>query len=304
MAVINTVLAAKQHRLIHRARILSEIRAFFVHHHFLEVETPHRIPCNAPELYVDPIPSGDHSLHTSPELCMKRLLAAGYPRIFQLCHCWRHAERGQKHLPEFTMLEWYRAHSDYTELMVDCEALLQHLVPTATLHYQGMKIDITRPYERLTLEQSFSRYAPVSLQHAIASDCFEEHYCQYVEPQLGITTPTIIYDFPTSMAALARSKDDDPLHAERFELYIAGVEIANAFSELTDIDEQRSRFTSEEQQRRKLGKPPLPLPEPFLKELPAMPPSAGIALGIDRLVMLLTDAATIDQVVAFCPEEL
>lgn len=304
MATYNNGLASKQQRLIQRARILSEIRAFFVQHQFLEVETPHRIPCNAPELYIDPIPSGDHYLHTSPELCMKRLLAAGYPLIFQLCHCWRSAERGQKHLPEFTMLEWYRSNSDYTKLMTDCEGLIRHLVPSKTLHYQGEMIDLTAPFERLTLEHAFSLHAPVTLQHAIDSDCFEEHYSQYVEPQLGTTKPTIIYDFPISMAALARIKEDDPQYAERFELYIAGVEIANAFSELTDADEQRQRFTLEEQQRRNLGKPPTELPEPFLNELAAMPLSAGIALGIDRLVMLLTNANAIDEVVAFCPEDL
>lgn len=304
MAEYNNGLASKQQRLIQRARILSEIRAFFTLDHFLEVETPQRIPCNAPELYIDPVASGDHSLHTSPELCMKRLLAAGYPRIFQICHCWRAAERGQKHLPEFTMLEWYRSHSDYTELMLDCEKLIRHLVPSATLVYQNQQIDLTTAFERLTLEQSFDRYAPVSLQQALADDCFEEHYCQYVEPQLGITKPTFIHDFPTSMAALARTKNNDPLHAERFELYIAGVEIANAFSELTDAEEQRQRFTVEEQQRRALGKQPSALPEPFLTELSLMPPSAGIALGIDRLIMLLTDADTIDKVVAFCPEDL
>ncbi|MBW2185424.1 MAG: EF-P lysine aminoacylase GenX [Deltaproteobacteria bacterium] len=304
MAAYNNGLASKQQRLIQRARILSEIRAFFGQHQFLEVETPQRIPCNAPELYIDPIASDDHSLHTSPELCMKRLLAAGYPLIFQLCHCWRSAERGQKHLPEFTMLEWYRSNSDYNELMLDCERLIRHLVPTGILQYQEVKIDLTTPFERLTLEQAFMLHAPVTLQHAIDNDCFEEHYSQYVEPQLGTTKPTIIYDFPTSMAALACIKDDDPQHAERFELYIAGVEVANAFSELTDAEEQRRRFTVEEQQRRDLGKAPTALPEPFLNELSLMPPSAGIALGIDRLVMLLTDADRIDEVVAFCPEDL
>ncbi len=304
MTTFNTGLAAKQQRLIQRARILAEIRAFFVEQQFLEVETPQRIPCNAPELYIDPIPSADHSLQTSPELCMKRLLAAGYPRIFQLCHCWRSSERGEKHLPEFTMLEWYRSHSDYNELMLDCEGFIRHLAPTEEIIYQGQRIDVTGGFERLTLEQAFSRYAPIALQQAIEDDCFEEHYSEHIEPQLGITKPTIIYDFPTSMAALARIKDDDPHHAERFELYIAGVEIANAFSELSDPDEQRQRFSAEEQQRRDLGKPATALPEPFLAELAAMPPSAGIALGIDRLIMLLTDANTIDQVVAFCPEDL
>ncbi|MEA3465701.1 MAG: EF-P lysine aminoacylase EpmA [Thermodesulfobacteriota bacterium] len=300
----NWGLTAKRQRLMRRAMILAEIRAFFVTNGFLEVETPQRIPANAPELYIDPIPSGNWALLTSPELCMKRLLAADYPLIFQLCHCWRNAERGSKHLPEFTLLEWYRAHSDYHQLMLDCEHLLTRLVPSGQLNYQGYLVDITPPFERITLEQAFSNYAPLSLDQVVEQNCFEEHYGQYVEPQLGRNKPTILYDFPTSMAALARIKPKEPQHAERFELYIAGLELANAFSELNDESEQRRRFDNDEQQRRSAGKQPYPLPEPFLRELTNMPESAGIALGIDRLVMLLTDAKTIDQVVAFTPEEL
>ena len=304
MADPNWGLTVKRQRLTSRARILTEIRAFFVSNEFLEVETPQRIPANAPELYIDPLPSGDWALHTSPELCMKRLLAAGYPLIFQLCHCWRNEERGAKHLPEFTLLEWYRVHSDYRQLMTDCEHLLTRLMPSGQLNYQEQQIDITPPFERLTLAQAFSNYAPLSLDQAMEQNCFEEHYGQYVEPQLGRNKPTILYDFPASMAALARLKPAKPQYAERFELYIAGLELANAFSELNDESEQRQRFDNEEQQRCSAGKQPYPLPESFLQELTNMPAAAGIALGIDRLVMLLTDAQTIDEVVAFTPEEL
>lgn len=300
----NWSLMAKRQRLTSRARILAEIRAFFVSNEFLEVETPQRIPANAPELYIDPLPSEHWVLHTSPELCMKRLLAAGYPLIFQLCHCWRNGERGSKHLPEFTLLEWYRSHSDYRQLMSDCEHLLARLVPSGILNYQGQQIDITPPFERITLAQAFQNYAPLSLHQAMEQNCFEEYYAQYVEPQLGRNKPTILYDFPAGMAALARLKPTEPQHAERFELYIAGVELGNAFSELSDANEQRQRFEKEEQLRRNNGKQPYPLPEPFLRELSNMPAAAGIALGIDRLVMLLTDAQTIDEVVAFTPEEL
>jgi len=300
----NWGLMAKQDKLTQRARILAEIRAFFVGETFLEVDTPQRIPCNAPELNIEPQSCGNWALHTSLELCMKRLLAAGYARIFQLCHCWRAHERGSKPLPEFTMLEWYRAHSDYTQLMRDCENLLRYLVPTQELTYHAYHIDLSTPFERITLEQSFLAYAPITLRQAIADNCFEEIYTEHVEPKLGTSKPTIIYDFPVSMAALARAKPDNPLVAERFELYIAGVELANAFSELTDEHEQRQRFVTEEQQRRDTGRQAYPLPEPFLAELSNMPPAAGIALGVDRLVMLLTAAENIAQVVAFTPEEL
>jgi lysyl-tRNA synthetase class 2 len=304
MADPNWGLAHKKTRLQTRARILSEIRAFFVAHDFLEVETPQRIPCNAPELYIDPQTSDTWALQTSPELCMKRLLAAGYSQIFQLCHCWRAAERGRKHLPEFTMLEWYRSNCDYQQLMVDCEQLINTLVPTQQLSYQGQHLDLSPPFEKITLEQAFTSYAPSSLAQALKDNCFEELYTEHVEPQLGRIKPSIIYDFPISMAALARPKADNPAYAERFELYVAGIEIANAFSELTDQQEQRQRFEHEEQQRRANGKQPYSLPEAFLHELANLPPAAGIALGVDRLIMLLTDADDIAQVVAFCPEDL
>jgi len=304
VATPNWALAAKKRRLTERARILTEIRAFFVADNFLEVETPYHIPSNAPEPYIDPQPCGNWALHTSPELCMKRLLAAGYERIFQLCHCWRAEEHGSKHLPEFTMLEWYRSNCDYRQLMQDCENLLTVLAANKNITYQGQQIDITPPFEQLTLKQAFINYAPLSLQQAINNNCFEEIYDRHVEPKLGNTKPTIIYDFPVSMASLAQVKKGDPLHAERFELYVAGLELANAFSELTDPEEQRRRFNADEQQRRSAGKAPYPLPEPFLRELDNMPPSSGIALGIDRLVMLLTDADDIQQVVTFCPQDL
>ncbi len=304
MSEPNWQLSNKRNNLIERARILTEIRAFFVAGNFLEVETPQRIPCNAPEPYIDPIASESWALQTSPELCMKRLLAAGYPLIFQICHCWRAAERGKKHLPEFTMLEWYRLNSDYNQLMDDCEQLLRYLIPTQQLNYRGQLIDISKPFERLSLTQAFNLYAPLSLHKTLAQDNFEEIYSQHVEPQLGQSTPTIIYDYPREMASLARTKHSEPNYAERFELYIAGVELANAFSELTDHHEQRQRFTDDEQLRRKMGKPAYPLPEKFLNELKAIPTAAGIALGIDRLIMLLTDCDEISNVVAFSPEEL
>ncbi|MBE0505032.1 MAG: EF-P lysine aminoacylase GenX [Desulfuromonadales bacterium] len=300
----NWQLAKRRPALEARARIVQTIRAFFMEQDFLEVETPQRIPVNAPELHIDAVRSGSWSLHTSPELCMKRLLAAGYPRLFQICRVWRDAERGRRHLPEFTMLEWYRADADYLDLMNDCEALLQALLPSGSLPVRDATIALAAPWQRLTVADAFSAYASLPLAQALAADRFDEVLSNEVEPRLGRERPTFLYDYPAGLAALARRKANQTDLAERFELYIAGVEIANAFSELTDPDEQRQRFSADEASRRQQGKEPLPLPEKFLSELANLPPSAGIALGLDRLVMLLTGAASIDAVVAFTPEEL
>ena len=301
---VNWRLAQRRSALEARARIVQTIRAFFMAQGFLEVETPLRIPVNAPELHIDAVQSGAWALHTSPELCMKRLLAAGYPRIFQICRVWRAAERGSRHLPEFTMLEWYRVDADYRNLMDDCEALLRALLPAGAFKVAGEEISLLAPWQRLTVAEAFAAYATLPLAQALAEDRFDEILSSEVEPQLGRERPTFLYDYPVQLAALARRKAAEPTLAERFELYIAGIEIANAFSELTDPGEQRLRFSAEEAARRVRGKEPLPLPEKFLAELVNLPPSAGIALGLDRLVMLLTGASTIDDVIAFSPEEL
>ena len=300
----NWQLAQRRPALEARARIVQTIRAFFIAEGFLEVETPQRIPVNAPELHIDAVRSGAWSLHTSPELCMKRLLAAGYPRIFQICRVWREAERGSRHLPEFTLLEWYRSDADYLNLMDDCEALLRVLVPAGSLPVRGTEIDLASPWERITVAEAFAAYASLSLAQALAADRFDELLSSEVEPRLGQLRPTFLYDYPAQLAALARHKTLHPELAERFELYVAGIEVANAFSELTDPAEQRQRFTADEAARRAQGKEPLLLPEKFLAELVNLPLAAGIALGVDRLVMLLIGAATIDAVVSFPPEEL
>lgn len=300
---VNWALARKRQNLIERARILEQVRAFFVGHGLLEVETPCRIPANAPELHIDAVESGEAVLHTSPELAMKRLLAAGYPDLFQLTRVWRLGERGSRHLPEFSLLEWYRRDADYTALMADCEALLRHLVPAGHLSWQGEVIDLTPPWPRLTVGAAFGRYASCSADAALASGRFDEILTVEVEPRLG-PGPVFLVDYPAPLAALARLKPGDPTVAERVELYLGRLELANGFSELIEPDEQRARFTADEAARRAAGKPPRSLPEPYLQELAALPPCAGIALGIDRLIMLLTDTAGIGEVVAFTPEQL
>jgi lysyl-tRNA synthetase class 2 len=300
----NWALTRKRPRLEQRARIVQMIRAFFVAREYLEVETPHRLPGNAPEAHIDAVTSGNWFLQTSPELCMKRLLAAGYEKLFQICRCWREGERGKRHLPEFTMLEWYAADCDYRRLMDECEILLRVLVPQENFTYQCETIDLSGPFERLTVSEAFERYATLGLVEALETDRFEELLTQQVEPHLGRGRPSFLIEYPSELAALARLHPERPHVAERFELYIAGIELANAFSELTDPEEQRRRFAADEAERRATGKPPYPVPEKFLTELAAMPEAAGIALGLDRLVMLLTDATTIDEVVTFSPELL
>jgi lysyl-tRNA synthetase class 2 len=300
----NWALTRKRSRLEHRARIVQMIRAFFIAREYLEVETPQRLPGNAPEAHIEAMTSADWFLHTSPELCMKRLLAAGYEKLFQICHCWRDGERGKRHLPEFTMLEWYAIDCDYRRLMDECEILLRALVPQEIITYQGETIALSGPFERLTVAEAFDRYARLGLAEALKTDRFDELLTLEVEPHLGRERPTFLIEYPSELAALARCHPERPQVAERFELYIAGIELANAFSELTDPDEQRRRFDADETERRAAGKPPYPVPDKFLSELAAMPEAAGIALGLDRLVMLLTDAISIDEVVTFTPELL
>lgn len=304
----NWTLAARRNALTARAAIIQEIRRFFVEGGYLEVETPLRIPAPAPEAHIDAITADGWFLQTSPELCMKRMLAAGYDRLFQVCRCWRAEERGRLHLSEFTMLEWYRANADYRDIMTDCEGLVRALAASLTrenaIRYRGNTIELAGEWERLTVREAFDRYSEISMEEALALDRFDEIMVESIEPMLGIGRPTFIHDYPASRGALARLKADDSSVAERFELYIGGLELANAFSELNDPVEQRRRFEQEAALREELRRQVYPLPEPFLAELATMPPSAGIALGVDRLVMVLLDAARIDDVVAFTPEEL
>ena len=239
---------------------------------------------------------------------MKRLLAAGYPRIFQICKCFRTGERGDRHLPEFTMLEWYREGTDYRTLMDDCESLItliaRELGFGGIFSRQGREIRLGIPWERITVREAFTRYATTTAAEALRMDRFDEILACEIEPHLGKDRPVFLYEYPVELGALARVKEGDPGIAERFELYFAGLELANAFSELIDAGEQRRRFEEASRERRRKGSPVYPMPERFLQALPRMAPSAGIALGVDRLVMLLTDKSRIDDVVAFTPESL
>jgi lysyl-tRNA synthetase class 2 len=298
-----------QKHLQRRARIIDTIRKFFVHNEYLEVETPIRIPAPAPEAHIDAVESGGWFLQTSPELCMKRLLAAGIHRIFQICKCFRQGERGRLHLPEMTLLEWYRVDSNYLDLMDECEALINTIArrngpQEDILFYQGKEIKLIPPWPRLSVSDAFEKFSPIPLNTVLEQGQFDDIMVERIEPNLGQTQPVFLYDYPASRGALARLKLQDLRYAERFELYIGGLEICNAFSELSDPIEQRERFERQQDHRRKSDKPVYPMPQKFLAALANMPAAAGNALGIDRLVMLFSDSNQIDEVVAFTPEEL
>jgi lysyl-tRNA synthetase class 2 len=294
-----------------RAQVIKTIRDFFWERGFLEVETPLLIPANAPEEYIDPIFTlTAHQLQTSPEICMKRLLSKGHSKIFQISHCWRADERGARHLSEFTMLEWYRSESDYTDLMNDCQELLQkisvlsHPVSNSFIR-NSVKISPSSPWQCISVQEAFARFGQTDALDCLKKGLYEEILTSVIEPALAVyETPVILMDYPLELAALARTKPGNLHLAERFELYVGGLELANGFSELNEPAEQRRRFEMANHVRRQAGKESLSLPEPFLKDLVDMPPSAGIALGVDRLVMLTAGVESIDEVVAFTPEEL
>lgn len=247
-------------------------------------------------------------MQTSPELGMKRLVAAGYERIFQICKAFRKDERGDRHLPEFSLLEWYVAGLDYGELMGQTEELIRYVAKTlgsgGRLRYQGKTVDLSVPWERLTVSRAFLYFAGTTPEAALADGRFDEIVGCAIEPRLGWQKPVFLYDYPAPCAALARRKPDQADRAERFELYIAGTELCNGFGELTDPKEQRARFQEAEAIRQREGHLAYPPPNAFLSALSHMPPASGNALGLDRLVMLLAGADTIDQVVAFSPEEI
>ncbi len=316
-----------------RARVLSFVRRFFETAGFLEVETPLLVHSPGMEPHLDAFETlySDNGrvkrlyLPTSPEYAMKRLLSAGYERIFQICKSFRQETPGPMHSPEFTLLEWYRAYADYTSIMADAETLIYALVceitGKPTVMYRGRSVDFTPPWQRLTVQEAFARYAGVhadpaeNLEEFIREarqqghrsvrpgDPFEIAYFKVfldgVEKHLGVGRPTFLLDYPAEMAALARLKQDSPGIAERFELYVSGVELANAFTELNNPAEQRDRLENEAAQRKQSGRPAYPIDERFLGALEAgMPPAGGIAMGVDRLLMVLTDATHIRDVVA------
>lgn len=317
-----------------RARLYEALRRYFAAQGFDEVETPCLVP--APGLephirafevpFVPETPDGRPVtlyLHTSPEYAMKRLLAQGFERIFQIARVFRNGEVAPMHNPEFTLLEFYRAHADYRAIMEDTEALIA-AAAAAVLGERGALasgVALAPPFERLTVRDALESRTGLDLDalgtaqalqraaeakgHYFApgprsfEDVLLQIFVTSVEPTLGRERPTFLIDYPASMASLARLKPSDPRVAERVELYIAGVELANGFSELIDESEQRARLLDEQAQRRREGKPVYPLDEEFLDAVGRMPPSSGIAIGLDRLLMLLLGAERIEEVLLF-----
>ncbi|MCF8056629.1 MAG: EF-P lysine aminoacylase GenX [Desulfocapsa sp.] len=282
-----------------RAAFFQAIRFFFQEQGFLEVDTPIRQPLVIPEQNILPIPSGTHFLQASPELYMKRLLAAGCEQIFQICHCFRSGERGRLHLEEFVMLEWYRLDADYMDLMEDCEKLFAYLRSAMTGCTFPVQLDL--PWQRLTVEDAFQQYCSVSARKALEQDQFDQLLVENVEPNLGQGKPTFLYDYPLELASLARPKPGQSNAAERFELYVSGVELANGFSELTDPVLQRSRF---EEEYAKMGSDNRKMPEQFLEDLGSIDQAAGIAMGLDRLFMLLLGKDNLEDIVTFSVDDL
>jgi lysyl-tRNA synthetase class 2 len=316
--------------LMARNRIVAAIRAWFAGEGFVEVDPPalQASPGNEAHLHAFRAdwltPGGGRRtryLHTSPEFAMKKLLAAGEERIFALSHVFRNREAGDLHAPEFTMLEWYRAGAPYEAVMADTVALVRTAaaaVPSESLRFRGRSADIGAEAERLPVADAFRRHAAIDLAALLGdrdglaraaaglglrvapddgwSDLFSRILSEKVEPALGAGRMTLLTEYPASEAALARPKPDDPRLAERFELYAAGVELANGFGELTDPAEQRRRFEAEMDEKMRVYGQRYPVDEDFLAALGDMPPASGVALGLDRLAMLLAGAPRIDLV--------
>lgn len=287
-----------------RSRALQAIRRYFIGRGFIEVETPVRTPAPALELHIDAEPAGDWFLRTSPELYLKRLLAGGASRVFEMGPCFRRGERGRLHNPEYTMLEWYRTGADYLGVLEDAEglisAVLDETVGGKSVQHRGQRIDLTPPWDRLTVRDAFLAFAGWDPTAAFEADRFDLDLVEKVEPRFPSERPLVLLDYPVEQAALARCTGGSRPVAERWELYAGGMELANAFSELTDAVEQRRRFQACAAERGRLGKDVYPLNEAFLAALDkGLPACAGVALGVDRLIMLLADSASIDEVRAF-----
>ncbi len=326
--------ADRQPRLRVRARTIAALRGWFDQEGFWEVDTAALQVSPGNEAHIagfatdmaDPRGSRRVYLHSSPEFACKKLLAAGETRIFSLSHVFRNGERGPLHHPEFTILEWYRAGESLEKLMDDCESLVRiaaGIAGAGLLAFRDRSADPFRAFERLSVAEAFSRHAGFDLMASFDgdlpdrdrlaaqasaigtrvtdddawSDIFSKVLSERIEPHLGLGRATILHSYPVCEAALAQRSESDPRLAERFELYACGVELANGFGELNDAAEQRRRFVQEMDERERIYGDRYPLDEDFLAALSHMPQSSGIALGLDRLLMLTTGASRIEDVI-------
>tara|TARA_B100000686_G_scaffold319735_1_gene370731 strand:- start:1199 stop:2260 length:1062 start_codon:yes stop_codon:yes gene_type:complete len=315
-----------------RAGTLAAIRRFFAENNFLEVDTPALVLAPNPECHIEPMQvevseknsPGIGYLITSPEPHMKRLLGEGLQRIYQICRCFRSDENTTFHNPEFTMLEWYRVNHDYLDVMTDCENLIRYtvgeVVGTDNLIVHGRRIDLCGQWPRMSIAEAMNRYADVKIDFSWSAeefsragkaagcdsiheddpweDTFGKLMIEKIEPALvKEPKPLFLMDYPTFMSPLAKAKPGNPLVAERVELYIGGVELANGFTEQNDPRLQRKNIMAE--RMRRVSKKYFPIDEAFLECLHRMPDAAGMALGIDRLIMLIAAVPTIQKTIAF-----
>jgi lysyl-tRNA synthetase class 2 len=298
----------KQQRLFERARLLRVVRTFFDERGFLEVETPLVVPSPGLDVHLDAVSvqtkSGERYLITSPEYQMKRLLAGGLERIYQVAKCFRNDEVGERHQPEFSMLEWYRGYAEMADVMRDTEELVAAVARAVSgepvLRTAAGDVDVAPPWPRITVREAFARFAKVDVNSVLPDhERFYRLMVEQVEPALADFGALFLTEYPTSMASLARKKPGDPSVAERFEAYVGGVELCNGFGELTCPIEQRTRLLADQAERAELGLPIYPLDERFVSALDeGLPPSGGNALGLDRLLMLALGAAHIEDVMA------
>lgn len=320
-----------------REQVIDGIREFFKAQGFHEVETPLLVKYPGTEPFLEvfetklKLADGRQEqafLLTSPEFAMKKLLAAGMNKIFQITKSFRNSEGlSPRHNPEFTILEWYRTESDYQQIMTDCEQLLRFLVKSDTLSYQGKNYDLSPSWPRISVAEAFAKWVGLDADQLLNREqvvarakeegyqvdentTWEEAYNQLflnlIEPQLSqMNRPVIIYDYPLSQAAYSRPKQEDPRFAERFEFYLAGMELGNAFSELLDADQQQAKFEEDLNLRNQLGKTPYGMDQNYLAALKSgIPAAGGIAVGVDRLVMLLADTTELKDVTFFPAPEV
>jgi lysyl-tRNA synthetase class 2 len=283
-----------------RHRITQQIRAFFDKQNYLEVETPLRVICPGVDPYIDALPAGNgFFLSTSPELQMKRLLGLGLARIYQITHAFRANEQGAYHNSEFSLLEWYRIGTGYLGLMDETEELLKSIIHNANIGSKDVP-EYKFPFPRITIDDLFKEEAGWEPSKAWDENRYFADWVEKIDPYLGQLQGVFIIDFPAPLASLSKIKDDNPLICERFELFMRGIEIANAFTELTDYEEQVTRFETALETRIRKGKDAYEIDEKFLEALKAgIPACAGIALGVDRLVMALLGYHDISMVQTF-----
>ncbi len=323
-----------------RSIIIRAIRDFFWEKSFLEVETPQLVPLPSMEPYLEVFETelidSDRQtyrgfLTSSPEFAMKKLLASGYDKLFQVCKSYRNMEGwSSRHNPEFTILEWYRTQADYRVIMQDCEELFAFIgqrLGRTTIQFRGRQFDLAQPWERLSIAEAFETYAGLDTETILDhekllvaaakkgyiidekttwDDAFNQILLNEIEHHLGEKDrPTILYDYPAEMAALSRKSKRDPRFAERFEFYMAGLELGNAFSELTDPVEQKTRLLADRAEKERLGRILYDVDMDFIAALESgIEDCAGIAVGVDRVVMAFMDAQTIQETLFFPAVEL